>query len=216
VKRVPIVTKAATNDLPGQTFQQPAKGVAYVKLSSIKQTDQSQFLESIAGAKGLIVDIRNYPSNFVVFWMGGHFIKDKTAFVKFTALDLVNPGAFHFLPSPTLEPIKPHFSGKVIVLVDEVTVSQAEYTTMAFRAAGAKVFGSTTAGADGDVSRVPLPGGFYSMISGLGVFYPNEKPTQRVGIVPDREVRPTIAGIREGRDEVLEAAVAEIQGMIHE
>jgi hypothetical protein len=45
------------------------------------------------------------------------------------------------------------------------------------------------------------------MISGIGVFYPDRTPTQRVGIVPDVEVRPTIAGIRDLRDEVLEAAV---------
>jgi C-terminal processing protease CtpA/Prc len=30
---------------------------------------------------------------------------------------------------------------------------------------------------------------------------------QRVGIVPDVEVEPTLAGIRAGRDEVLERAV---------
>jgi hypothetical protein len=33
-----------------------------------------------------------------------------------------------------------------------------------------------------------------------------------VGIVPDVEVLPSIAGIREGRDEVLEAAVRQIVG----
>ena len=49
------------------------------------------------------------------------------------------------------------------------------------------------------------------MISGIGVFYPDKRPTQRVGIIPDIEVRPTIAGIRAGRDELLEAAVSEIQ-----
>ena len=38
-------------------------------------------------------------------------------------------------------------------------------------------------------------------------------PTQRVGIVPDREVQPTIAGIRAGRDEVLEAGLREILGL---
>jgi C-terminal processing protease CtpA/Prc len=92
-----------------------------------------------------------------------------------------------------------------------VSQSNAEYTTMAFRAAtGAKVIGSTTAGADGNVSQIPLPGGLNSMISGIGVFYPDKRPTQRVGIVPDIEVKPTIAGIRAGRDELLDAAMAEI------
>ena len=50
------------------------------------------------------------------------------------------------------------------------------------------------------------------MISGIGVFYPDKKPTQRVGIIPDIEVRPTIAGIRAGRDEVLEEALRQILG----
>jgi hypothetical protein len=67
--------------------------------------------------------------------------------------------------------------------------------------------GSTTGGADGNVSPVPLPGGLRAAISGIGVFYPDKRPTQQVGIVPNVEVRPTIAGIRAGRDEVLEAAV---------
>jgi C-terminal processing protease CtpA/Prc len=90
-------------------------------------------------------------------------------------------------------------------------VSQSEYTAMAFRASGCIVIGSTTAGADGDVSEIPLPGGMRSAISGIGVFHPHKKPTQRVGITPDIYVRPTIAGIRAGRDEVLEEAIHQIE-----
>ena len=45
------------------------------------------------------------------------------------------------------------------------------------------------------------------MISGIGVFYPDKTPTQRIGIVPNVEVKPTLAGIRAGRDEVLEEAL---------
>ena len=97
--------------------------------------------------------------------------------------------------------------------VDEMSQSQAEYTTMAFRSVpGAIVVGSTTAGADGNVSPIPMPGGLRAMISGLGVFYPDKRPTQRVGITADREIKPTIAGIRAGRDEVLEAGIREIVG----
>ena len=50
------------------------------------------------------------------------------------------------------------------------------------------------------------------MISGMGVFYPDKKPTQRVGIIPDIEVKPTLAGIRAGRDKVLEEALRRILG----
>jgi len=62
------------------------------------------------------------------------------------------------------------------------------------------------------VTAVVLPGGLRAMISGIGVFYPDKRPTQRVGIVPDVEVRPTIAAIRVGRDEVLEEALRQILG----
>jgi C-terminal processing protease CtpA/Prc len=50
------------------------------------------------------------------------------------------------------------------------------------------------------------------MIRGIGVFWPDGRPTQRVGIVPDIEVHPTLAGVREGRDEVLEAALQALLG----
>lgn len=110
-------------------------------------------------------------------------------------------------------PAKAAYAGKVVVLVDEVSQSNAEYTTMAFRAAPrAIVVGSTTAGADGNVSNIPLPGGLRTMISGIGVFYPDKRPTQRIGIVPDIVAVPTIAGIRAGRDEVLEVALRQILG----
>ena len=46
-----------------------------------------------------------------------------------------------------------------------------------------------------------------SMFSGLGVFYPDKRPTQRIGIIPDIEVRRTRTGIRDGRDELIEAAI---------
>jgi len=204
---------AFTHDLPGETFRLLSKDVAYLKLSTVKLDQAAKYIESAAGTKGLIVDIRNYPSEFVVFALGTLFVDKQTDFARFTQADLSNPGAFHFGASLSLAPQQPHYPGKVVILVDEVSQSQAEYTTMAFRSSPrAIVIGSTTAGADGNVSAIPLPGGIRSMISGIGVFYPDKKPTQRIGIIPNREVKPTIAGIAASRDEVLEAAIREIVG----
>lgn len=45
------------------------------------------------------------------------------------------------------------------------------------------------------------------MISGIGIYYPDGTETQRVGIVTDIEVKPTIDGIKAGRDELLEKAI---------
>ncbi len=71
----------------------------------------------------------------------------------------------------------------------------------------AMVIGSTTAGADGNVSPIIFPGNIRTMISGIGVYYPDGTETQRVGIIPDIEVKPTIKGIKEGKDKVLEKAI---------
>jgi hypothetical protein len=200
-------------DRPGETFQRLSPQVAYLKLSSVRAADIPGYLEGAEGTRGLVIDIRNYPSEFVVFALGSHLVERPTPFARFTQGDLANPGTFLWGRPEEIEPAAPHYSGRVAILVDDVSISSAEYTAMALRASDqAVVFGSTTAGADGNVSRVALPGGLETMISGIGVFYPDKTPTQRVGIVPDFEVQPTIEGLRQGRDEVLEAAVRYLIG----
>lgn len=201
-----------THDREGETFQRLGDDIAYLKLSSLKRADVAAHMAAAAGSRGLIIDIRNYPREFVVFALGAYLVERPTAFARFTKGDLGNPGAFHWTQPVALYPQAPRYAGKVMLLVDEVSQSQAEYTAMALRVAPrAKVVGSTTAGADGNISTFSLPGGLSTLISGIGVFYPDRRPTQRVGIIPDIEVRPTLAGIRAGRDEVLEAAIAEIR-----
>jgi len=201
------------HDLPGSTFQMLDEDVAYLKLSSVVAASAASYIQQAQGAEVLVIDIRNYPSEFVVFALGQHLVSAPTDFARFTVADPTNPGAFTWTNPVSLTPRAPHFDGDVVILVDEVSQSQAEYTTMAFRVApDAIVVGSTTAGADGNVSNIPLPGDLRSMISGIGVFYPDRTPTQRIGIIPDLVVRPTIAGIREGRDEVLEAGVSNALG----
>ncbi len=207
------MTFVGTHDLAGETFRRLSTDVAYLKLSSFKIADVSRYLDSAAGSKGMIIDIRNYPSEFAVFALGQSLVDKPTDFARFTVADLENPGAFHWGVTETLRPQQPHYSGKIVILVDEVSQSQAEYTTMALRTApGAIVVGSTTAGADGNVSNFALPGGLSTMISGIGVFYPDGKPTQRIGILSDVEAKPTIEGIRAGRNEVLETALRQILG----
>ncbi|MBK8628383.1 MAG: peptidase S41 [Saprospiraceae bacterium] len=153
-------------------------------------------------------DIRNYPSTFVPFSLGSFFVSTSTPFVKFTNGNVNNPGEFTFTENLEIPSQDKTYKGKLVVLVNELSQSQAEYTAMAFSAGdNTTIIGSTTAGADGNVSTIMLPGGLRTMISGIGVYYPNGEETQRIGIVPDIEVKPTIEGIRQGRDELLEKAI---------
>ncbi len=238
--------------------------IGYITLATIKDTEISHIKKSFKNAKGIIIDIRNYPSALVPFSLGEFFTSKRKPFAKFTTVNLNNPGEFNFRSNMTylnyyaenssrlndsgkpksgnstdsgefkfsfsvpllndkaenrdsssdFETHKPenYFQGKLVVIVNEATISQAEYTAMAFRAGdNTVIIGSQTQGADGNVSLIPLPGGIKTGISGLGVYYPDGRGTQRIGIVPDIEVKPTIDGIREGRDELLEKAIELIQ-----
>ncbi|HEY8742272.1 MAG TPA: S41 family peptidase, partial [Chloroflexota bacterium] len=104
------------------------------------------------------------------------------------------------------------YTGRVVVLINEAAVSQAEHTCLFLEAASDATFvGSATHGANGNVTEVALPGGMMVRFTGLDVRHADGRQLQRVGILPHLEVHPTIAGIRAGRDEVLEAAVAYLQ-----
>ena len=101
-----------------------------------------------------------------------------------------------------------------MILVDEGSQSQAEYTAMALRTSpGALVIGSQTSGADGNVSTIPLPFGMSSYLSGLGVFTPSggQNPAHRHR-TRHRSRPHHHRRIAAGRDEVLEVALRKILG----
>ncbi len=185
--------------------------IGYVTLKSINADDIPKIKEEFKNTRGIIIDIRNYPSTFVPFTLGSYFVSSLTPFVKFTNGNVNNPGEFSFIKELKIPAAKEPYKGKLVVLVNELSQSQAEYTAMAFKAGdNTTIIGSTTAGADGNVSRLMLPGGLSTMISGIGVYYPDGGETQRIGIVPDIEVRPTINGIKNGKDELIEKAIETI------
>jgi C-terminal processing protease CtpA/Prc len=159
-------------------------------------------------SKAMIIDLRNYPKG--TMYHVSRFLNPKQAtFSKLTKPDFTYPGTFDSTYHMYTGRVnKEFYKGKVLILVNEETQSQAEFSTMILQTAPqATVVGSQTAGADGDICWLPLPGGYRTAFSGLGVYYPDGRETQRIGIVPDIEVHPTIQGIREGRDEVLEKAL---------
>jgi C-terminal processing protease CtpA/Prc len=182
--------------------------IGYITLKSIKDEDIPVIKETFKNTKGIIIDIRNYPAAFVPFSLGSYFLKENTPFVRFTFGNINNPGEFRLSEPLIIPKSDEYYQGKLVVIVNEVSQSQSEYTAMAFRAGhNTTIVGSTTAGADGNVSTISLPGGLKTFISGIGIYYPDGTATQRVGIVPDIKIEPTIEGIKSGRDEVLEKAI---------
>jgi len=190
--------------------------IGYISLGKIKTDSLPIIFKTFENTKGIVIDIRNYPSQFMPFAMGEYLKSSSTPFVKFTTGDISNPGLFTFgemlYNGPQSNSKVTPYKGAIVILVNEQSQSQAEYTTMALRTATRSiVMGSQTAGADGNISYVPFPGGFSSPFSGIGVFYPDGKETQGIGIVPDITILPTQKGIADGKDEVLEKAIDHIR-----
>ncbi len=200
----------------GDTWRMPmyqllSDDIGYINIGKIKTDSLPVIFDKLRQTKGIIIDIRNYPNEFMPYAMGKYLKPTSTPFQRYTRPDYNNPGNFSLVGyinnGATKEDSVEIYKGLVIILINEQTQSSAEYTTMALRTAPrAVVMGSQTAGADGDISYVPFPGGFYSPFSGLGIYYPDGKDTQGVGIVPDVFVYQTQKGIAAGKDEVLEKA----------
>jgi len=184
--------------------------IGYVNMGLLEVAQVDEMMAKLMGTKAIIFDIRNYPRS-TLYKIGEYLNPEQKSFYMSTYADLSSPGHFlwkgPFFVGPSSSNPN-YYKGKVAVLINETTQSQAEFTSMALQTAPrAVVIGSQTAGADGNVSSVWLPGGIYTYFSGIGIYYPDGRETQRIGIVPDIESKPTVNGIRIGRDEVLERAL---------
>jgi len=180
----------------------------YVDMGILEVDSIEAMFEDLWDTEAIIFDLRNYPRG--TMWYMINYLFDKPIHnAKFTNSDINYPGTLYWITSNVGQgDFSKTYDKPIFILFDESTQSQAEYTVMAFEHHPKAIkIGSQTAGADGNVSTIYLPGGIQTRFSALGVFYPDYTPTQRIGIVPDIEIHPTIQGIRESRDEVLECAL---------
>jgi C-terminal processing protease CtpA/Prc len=113
-----------------------------------------------------------------------------------------------------LEPQSPRVGGRIVFLTDGGAISYAESVLgyVADRKLGT-IVGAATAGANGNVTSFVVPGGFRIAFTGMRVTgHDGQRPHHLVGVKPDVPMAPTLAGVRAGRDEVLDRAVALIRG----
>lgn len=194
---------------PAVPFKMIDEQTAYINLGTVKSKDFEDIFKKIKDTKGLIIDIRAYPAEFNVYKLGKYLMPHPEKFARFTVPSILSPGVFSIKEGITVgNNNKDFYKGKIAILVNETTQSSAEYHTMAFRKAPkAKVFGSQTAGADGNASYFMLPGKVSTQITGIGVYTVEGEETQRIGIIPDVEIKPTVEGIKNNKDEVLDKAL---------
>lgn len=183
--------------------------IGYINPAQLSKNEIDKIMDKFMNTEGIIVDLREYPSEFIVYDLGKMIISKPTIFSKISVPSQSVPGEFIFEKDQIVNPDdKKHYKGKVMILMNERSQSQSEFTVMALRkGTNAKVIGSNSIGTDGNVTEVYLPGGVTTLITGLGVYTPDGSQTQRIGLKPDIYIKPTIDGIKEERDELLEKAI---------
>jgi C-terminal processing protease CtpA/Prc len=214
----PIWSQAAQKEPKQPVFGVLPSGYGYVDLVRLTVGDVDKMFETIMKTPGAIFDMRGYPQGTAwsiaprltgkkgvtgalftrPIWMGG----------EAGSGDPTNFSFAQKLPEISGEVYK----GKVVMLIDENAISQSEHTALFFEAATDVTFiGTPTVGANGDVTRMTLPGNLVVGFTGHDVRHADGRQLQRIGIQPHVTVRPTVKGVIAGRDEVLESAVKFLQ-----
>jgi hypothetical protein len=196
--------------------------IGYADLERLPQSQVDEMFEKFKDCPAIIFDDRGYPQGTA--WSIAPRLTDRNEVpaAMFRRRDPMSPN----LPNGELASSDeintfvqrlPHtnewrYHGKTVLLVDERTGSQAEHTGLFLEAANGTVFiGGPTMGVNGDVTNLGAPGGLHIRFSGQGVWHIDGRQLQRKGLQPAIEVHPTLAGIRSGKDEVLEKAIEYLQ-----
>ncbi len=183
--------------------------IGYVNMMMLENEDILEMMNALKLSKGIIFDLRGYPKKTFLN-LSRYLNLERKPFAKFTIPDISYPGKFSWKKAVNTfgKKNKDYYKGKVIILADNQSLSLSEYAVMCLQTIDRAVtIGSQTAGADGKNIGFEYLGGYRTSMTSQGVFYPDGNQTQRIGIKIDIEVKPTIKGLIDGRDEVLEKAI---------
>jgi hypothetical protein len=196
-----------------------AGNVGYVDLARLTTDQVDPMFAALSGTRAIVFDDRGYPNGTAWSIAPRLTTRDRVKFSLFEiplVLTMESQDATGDL-LPTMirgYDVIPSVTGKskylrpTVLLFNEQTGSQAEYTGMMFRAADNMQFvGTPTVGADGNVTDFSLPGGLQAWFSGASVKWPDGRQTQRIGLQPDVRVEPTAQDIAQGKDAVLLAGL---------
>jgi C-terminal processing protease CtpA/Prc len=192
-------------------------GFGYVDLARLQAGEVDKMFETIKNTPAVIFDMRGYP-NGTAWSIAPRLTEKKNAVAALFSRPFISGPS---LSDPELADTGSHsfaqkmpdrkgdvYKGKVVMLINEEAISQSEHTCLFFETATEVTFiGTPTAGANGDITFMVLPGNLQVSFSGHDVRHADGRQLQRVGIQPTIKVAPTIRGLIEGRDEILERAI---------
>jgi C-terminal processing protease CtpA/Prc/osmotically-inducible protein OsmY len=191
------------------------ENIYYIDMGEVTPEQVRSRMNEFAKAKGLIVDVRGYPkgTEFIFQHMTGQHLQS----AKWQVPEQVRPDRVDMADMKTrgrweMPPMKPRFRGKFIFLTNASAISYAE-SCMAIVAEYkfAEIVGSPTAGANGNINPFTLPDGYRVCWTGMRVMNHDDSQHHLRGVQPTIPMKPTIVGIREGRDELFDKALEMLQ-----
>jgi len=207
-----------TADAQSLTESRPPKiseiksGIFYVALDRIKDEDFQAALPQLEKAKGIIFDLRGYPT--VSPMILSHLTDKPLTSARWMVPIITKPDHADVVEYDTggrwdLKPIAPKLNARIAFLTDGRAISYAEsYMGIVEAYKLAEIVGEPTAGTNGDVNPFTLPGGYQVVWTGMKVLKHDGSQHHGIGIQPTIPVSRTIQGVREKRDEQLERAIA--------
>lgn len=188
--------------------------IGYIDLTRLLPRQVDEALDAVKNSRALIFDMRGYPTEIGYSTAARINRKNATAGALFIRPQISpatpdQSNARYSFEQRLESTDKPKYTAPTAMLIDDRTFSQGELTALWFQAASGTAFiGSNSAGEDGVTTATVLPGGIEVVFTGDEFRPIDGRRLQRVGIAPDVRIKPTIRGIRSGKDEVLDAAVA--------
>lgn len=171
--------------------------------------------------KGIIFDMRGYPDwgGFVPTYVVKHFGKDLVPYARYFQADKQQIGTYILKEgldtyyNPDLKPEGTTYNGKVVIIVNPATQSMSEWNTMCLQHVfpQAVTIGEQSAGADGDLKTMNLPGGYAFDFTGNAIFYPDGTEAQKKGVKIDQPVKLTKENYSNEKDFMLEQAIRIIE-----
>jgi C-terminal processing protease CtpA/Prc len=218
VKRSASFLAALEIQRAGEAVKLLSGNIGYADLQRLTSADVNSLLEKFHGAKAIVFDARG-ASRDISERLAARLTEQRDAPAAVLtgpltmAPDVPQSGIATQSSSFFLVQTIPNsgewkYKNKTVMLIDERTIGQAEHAGLYFEAANKTTFiGSPSAGADGEVTSFVVPGGVTISFSSHDVRQVNGGKLQRLGLQPAVSVSPTIKGVRDSRDEVLEKAL---------
>lgn len=191
------------------------EALLYVDLERVESQAWAAALARVAQARGVIFDLRGYPKGLAPNALLPHLSAESlaSAYWRIPVLEGLSLGSPEYVESRwNLPPALPRISGKVVFLMDGRAISYAESLLGIVEAyALGELVGEPTAGTNGNIATMSLPGGYRLTFSAMRVDQHDRSAHHGVGILPTVPASRTIAGVRAGRDELLEAALEQLR-----